>query len=212
MTAGDDALAELTALWQRDIRDPAVGDHSPDADRCRGWIDHFIRSSDGLGWSWEPPYAGDGHGVEWCGATAAYAWRGHIDLAVRRRYFASTWRLDRWARYRPVDEHDENARPSGAPDRLLAEFDEHSTALPAGVVPQAGDILLVGPVPGAKIFAWGAHVTVVENFDPATGIFWTLSGNCGGFGPKGDRRQGVSRQRFAIGYGGYHARRLIRPG
>lgn len=210
--AGRGALAEAERLWREDIIDPKRGDHSAEGEHGRAMIDLMIRGILGLSWSWEQPYDHDGQ-FAWCGAFAARCHAGSIPLAIRRRYFASTYRLDRWARYRPVDERDRNARPKGAPDRLLAVLDEHSTGLPAGVVPQPGDVLLVGPVPGGHVLSCGAHVTLVESYDAGARVFHTIAGNGTGAGPKGDTRQGVVRAKFTVGgrIGHYHARRLIRP-
>lgn len=195
-SVGRQAILRADMEWNHDVYDPRRSERGDRATLCRSAIDQYIRV--GLGWTWESPYAGDGD-FEWCGAFAAYCWRG-IRPALRKTYFASTYRLDRYARYGSVN--GEKNRGSG---RLLAEFDENSTALP--FVPRAGDILLIGP-PGS---GYGKHITLVESFDAEHGTFATIEGNGTGRGPDGKQRQGVVRAMRHLGGTGWHARRLIRP-
>jgi hypothetical protein len=157
-------------------------------------IDSFIRR--GLGWTWEPPYKGDGD-FEWCGAFVAYCWLS-IKPVLRKTYFASTYRLDRYARYASV-----NGKPNRGSGRLLAELDERSTELPWE--PRAGDILTIGPVGSG----YGKHICLVESY--ADGVFKTIEGNGTGLAPSGQRWQGVVRGERKLGGSGWHARRLIRP-
>lgn len=207
---GDLVAYRAKCAWEIDIIDPKRSDESIEAKRSRSFIDSIVRGESGLGWAWEDPYVHDGQ-FEWCGAFAAYCWSPWIELATRKRYFASTYRLDRWARYMPVGTAHANARRPGDPDRLMATLDEGSRSLPDGIVPRAGDILLVGPKSGGRILSCGAHITIVESYDPDLRIFSTISGNGGGMGPGGKKRQGVSKAKYTIGGPGYHARRLIRP-
>jgi hypothetical protein len=201
-TAGRHAVEIAAARWRLNIYDPRQSDKSDDAQRCRNQIDGYIR--DGLGWTWEPPYAGDGD-FEWCGAFAATCWLG-IKSQLRKTYFASTYRLDRYARGGSV-----NGERNAKGERLIAELDEHSTSLPWE--PRAGDILLIGPSGSG----YGKHICLVESY--ADRMFTTIEGNGTGLGPNGKRRQGVVRAtrylgtegRVADGVSLWHARRLIRP-
>ena len=192
--AGIDAIERATGEWQNAIYDPPRAATSINDLMSKNSIDRYIRK--GLSWTWEPPYAGDGD-FEWCGAFAAYCWQA-IRPSLRKTYFASTYRLDRYARYGSVN--GEKNRGSG---RLLAEFDEHSTSLPWE--PRAGDILTIGPAGSG----YGKHICLVESY--ADGVFKTLEGNSHGRSPSGKTWQGVIRSERNLGGAGWHARRLIRP-
>lgn len=210
ISVGLAAVAEATKLWNLNIRDlPPVG--HPDREHCRQLIDNMIRSEFGLGWNWERPYSGS---FEWCGAFVSFCYGATLPLATRRNYFSSTYRLDRWARYQQVNEHDKNVRPNVGPFRMVVDLDGGSTAadavFPDGSLPRAGDILLVGP----ERSAYGKHVTMVERFDAEKGVFFTLEGNGTGDGPSGSMH-GVVRGQRRVGLAAkapttYHARRLIR--
>jgi len=204
-SVGRSAILRAEMEWSHGIYDPRRSEKSDRAALCRSAIDQYIRL--GLGWTWEPPYVGDGD-FEWCGAFAAYCWRG-IKPALRKTYFASTYRLDRYARYGSV-----NGEKNRGTGRRLAELDEHSTALPWE--PRAGDILTIGPAGSG----YGKHICLVESY--TDGVFKTIEGNGVGLAPNGHRWQGVVRgQRYLgkeyIGPDGtkvradWHARRLIRP-
>jgi hypothetical protein len=210
--AGRAALAEAERLWSLDLYDPQYGDHTFDGDRCRGIIDHMIRSDEGVGWSWRDPYEADGYGDEWCGITAAYCWRRSIPLATRYTFFASTTRLLAWGQGQPWGKV-RNAKPPG---RLCVAFDEHSRGMPPDFAPQAGDILLVGGIPGGKRKREGQHVAMVARYDAGLGLFWTVEGNSYGQGPTGER-EGVVKTTRPLGLregqkpSKYHVRWLIRP-
>jgi hypothetical protein len=86
--------------WLAAVRDPARGDPSPDAERCRAVILGYIVL--GLGWSWVKSYAGDG-AFAYCGAFAARCWlAGGLRPEVARKSFASTYRLHRWGAENPL--------------------------------------------------------------------------------------------------------------
>jgi hypothetical protein len=194
-TLGREAIDTAADQWHFAIHDPKRSDNTDDARRSKSMIDAYIRK--GLGWTWEPPYAGDGD-FEWCGAFAAYCWLS-IKPALRKQYFASTFRLDRFARYGSV-----NGEKNKGTGRLLAELDENSKTLPWE--PRAGDILLIGP----KGSGYGKHICLVESFDGKD--FKTIEGNGYGLAPNGKVWQGVIRNQRRLGAGdGWHARRLIRP-
>ena len=202
--AGERAIASAHAYWLEDIYDPKTSDYSPDADRCRKDIDAMIRASTALDWSWEPPYAGDGS-FEWCGAFAAAVWPG-IKRELRRTFYASTYRLDRYARYMPVGENP-NTKPATGPYRLICDLGEASTPASLTFTPRPGDLLLIGPKVG-----YGQHICVVESFDAAASMFATYEGNGTGRGPNGEIQQGVVRGQRRLGgaVGQWMARRLIR--
>ncbi len=200
-TPGELAIAEALRLWRLDVYDPKASDKSSHAAASREVIDGLLRA---CGWGWQVPYRGNGQ-IEWCGIFAGACWRkAGLDPKWLATYFASTYRLDLWARYRTFNPRHPNPRPqSGA--RLLAELDASSTAIP--FAPEAGDILLIGD--GSP--ACGDHITLVERYDASRRVFFTIEGNGTGVGPAGNRREGIVRAERRLGGGGYCARRLIRP-
>ena len=58
-------------------------------------VDHYIRSDEGLDWSWEKEYKKDGQ-FQWCGAFAAYCHQALLP-EIRKKYMPSTYRLFKWA-------------------------------------------------------------------------------------------------------------------
>lgn len=186
-------------LWLLDIYDPKQSDPSPEAALARNAIHGMIAS--GLGWTWEPPYAGDGD-FEWCGAFAAQCW-SEIKGSLRKTYFASTYRLDRFGSYRSVA--GEKNPGSG---RKLAQLDEHSKPADLPFAPQPGDVITIGPAGSG----FGKHICLVVAYNGA-GAFETVEGNGNGLGPHGERQQGVVRATRYLGSctTGWHVRRIIRP-
>lgn len=200
--AGRKAIAEAERLWKLDVYDPKRGDNSEAAVRSRRVIDEILMAA---GWEWQVPYKGDGQ-VEWCGLFAAACWLA-AGIAPRwlAPYFASTYRLDLWARYRDFKPQNPNPRPATGPWRLSADLDPLSTGLPWEPCP--GDILMIGD--GTP--AMGDHICLVESYDAGRRTFATIEGNGVGLGPDGKRRQGIVRATRHLGGSGYCARRLIRP-
>ena len=196
--AGKVAVARALAAWRTDIYDPKQGDKTADARRCCESITDMIRV--GLGWTWEPElYEGDGT-FEWCGAFASLCWLA-VKPGLRKLYFSSTYRLDRYAQYQSA--FGEENRGAG---RLYAKLDENTKRAP--FAPRAGDILTIGPVGTG----YGKHICLVESFDDVANVFHTIEGNGTGLGPNGERQQGVVKGVRPIGGAGvWHARRLIRP-
>ena len=212
--AGLIAMYEAKRTWMSNIIDlPETSD--PRFATCRSAIDDMIRSENGLLWSWQPLYADN---FEWCGAFVGFSWRAALlAAALRKTYWASTYRLDRYARYEMAFENTPNPRPTSGTPRKLKELNEHSGSFDAHFSaddpPRPGDILLVGGVNTA----YGKHVTLIESYDAARGLFTTLEGNATGRGPTGSTRHGVIRAQRPVGLpkgaaqSTYFARRLIRP-
>lgn len=207
--AGLKAAAAMEALWKLDIFDPPIGSSHPRAHFCLTEIEKIIAEN---GWSWALPYRGDGP-PQWCGMTAGAMWAAAgLDPAWLPDYFASTYRLMLWATYQRYDSQrgKQNPRPASGtePSAHRLYVDLRRTA---GITPHPGDIIIVGD--GNP--RWGDHVTVNMGYDSATETFDTISGNAGGYGPRGDHRQGVSRKSYKIGQGGwqsgYRPMFLIRP-
>lgn len=198
--AGRAAAANAEWLWRQDVIDPPIGSKLPRAAESLAVINAIIRRN---GWTWTLPYRGNGP-PRWCGMTAGACWAdAGLDSSWLVDYFASTDRLLDWARYkrfRPTSK----ANPVPAPGtgrRLLVDLRK-----PIAIAPRLGDIVLVG---NGKRYA-GDHVTINMGFDGKT--FDTISGNGGGIGPNGDKREGISRRDYAIGAkSGYAPMWLIRP-
>lgn len=216
--AGAMALAKAIELFNLDVWDPSARDHRPIAERWRDTITELIGGDgkgNGLGWGWEGRYAGDGD-FEWCGAFAARCWQaGGLSVLARRESWASCYRLQRWAKYRPISDRKpapvEIEQLFESP-RLCVAFDERGV-MPAKLEVRPGDVLIVGGVGTGP----GKHITIIERFDPSSGMFHTYEGNAGGTGPDGKRRQGIVRAVRPLGLPSgkppstYHARWLIRP-
>lgn len=202
--AGRIAIAEAARIFALDVWDPPSSDHRPVAERWRDEITACIAGDQGLGWTWEGRYAGDG-AYEWCGAFASRCWaKAGLPLATRKSFWSSCYRLHRWASYLPIDDKTPNPKPKDGTRRLcvsLAGLHE----MPAGVTPQAGDVLIVGD----GVPAYGDHITLVESFDGHA--FHTIEGNGRGMGPDGKPRQGVVKATRMLSGAGYSARWLIRP-
>ena len=199
--AGRAAITEAARLWSSDVFDPPRNDHSPRAQASRKAIEGIVHAG---GWTWLD-YRGDGD-VEWCGLFAAACWRAAgIDPRWLATYFASTYRLDLWARYRSFNAKTPNDRPAHGPWRHVANLDRASKVLPWE--PRAGDVLMIGD--GSPEF--GDHICLVESYDASRRVFATIEGNGIGIGPDGHRRQGIVRGARHLGGTGYCARRLIRP-
>ena len=200
--AGKRVAAEAERMWKLDIFDPPIGSTHPRASECLGVIAGIIRRN---GWDWALPYRGNGP-PQWCGMFAGDCWReAGLDPSWLATYFASTYRLTLWSTYQKFDQKSKpNPKPAaGAPRRLQADltargWDEY-------VEPRAGDIIIVGDGDPRV----GDHVTVCMSY--WKGVFDTISGNGGGVGPKGDKREGISRRSYAIGQTGYKPLWLIRP-
>lgn len=198
--AGQRAITEATRLWNLDVFDPPKADHSPRARACAKIIEDVIKAA---GWGFATPYEGNG-APQWCGLFAGACWRAAgLDPKWLATYFASTYRLNLWASYQKFDQKHPNPRPANDL-RLIADCD-HQFGLP--FAPQAGDILIVGDG-DPKV---GDHITLVVDYDAAVRTFDTISGNGGGVGPRGDKREGISRRAYTIGAKGYRAMWLIRP-
>lgn len=223
--AGERALERALAAWQRDIVDPPSKSlRDPAFEQDRTEIDSYIRHGVLMGGVQNPKsfkYTKDGD-YEWCGAFVAHCWEPFIQADLRQLYFPSTYRLDCYGRYLAgfqtpnaqavAKKYQKPSMPEEARKYLrltyMSSVDEVND-----FAPRAGDILLVGTSMGP---AYGAHVTLIEKWDPATKIFHTVEGNGTGLGPDGKRRQGVVKAQRPLGGVApgktYHALRIIRPG
>lgn len=227
--AGRIALRTAVEAWERGIVDPprrGTGDEA-----SRAFIDAIGRTDAGTA-SGGKPYRRDGD-REWCGDFAAYCWgAAGLSLELRSLYFASTYRLDRYAQYRaaftgyskrepgimerfarlPSCDRASHALEDCDLHRRYLQLDDKTTVAQVYAFrPRAGDILIVG----AGSPTYGTHICIVESFDANRRVFTTIEGNATGLQPDGQTRQGVVRQTrplgLKVGGVGYHARRLIRP-
>lgn len=200
--AGQRAIAEAERLFNLDVYDPPKSDRSARADASRSVINAILRDA---GWGFSTPYLGNGP-PQWCGLFAAKCWRtAGIDPKWLATYWASTYRLVTWARYQRFDPKHPNPKPTGGPLRLMATLDEHSTSLP--FEPQSGDVVIVGDGEPDT----GDHITLAVSYNASTRTFETISGNGGGVGPRGNKREGISRHDYKVGGSGYCVRFVVRP-
>lgn len=217
------AVWEMKLLWLEKIEDlPSPA--SADFERCRKRIDDLIRTDIGIGWAWEEPYGPIDpktkkpiQNFEWCGTAPAYGYRKRVPLVLRQKWFASTYRLDRFARYQQMDLVP-NPRPAQGPYRMILSLDESSTTADCvfedGTKPRAGDIALVG----GKNTGPGKHITLVEQFiETQNGAsIITLENNGTGYWPDGSRKHGIVRATRHVGLPAnlpsttYFVRRFIR--
>jgi hypothetical protein len=203
--AGELAALEAERLWNLDVFDPPIGSKNPRAAMCLAIIDGIITRA---GWGFATPYRGNGP-PQWCGLFAADCWRAAgIDLTWLATYFASTYRLMLWVNYKRFSSEPRYKQnpppPSGVERRLLVEIVNRNSF--SVIEPQRGDIVIVGDGDPEC----GDHITINMGYDAKLGAFDTISGNGGGVGPKGDKREGISRRTYTIGSVGYRPMWLIR--
>lgn len=200
--AGELAAQEAERLWQLDVFDPPIGSKHPRAPFCLDVIEGIIKTA---GWGFATPYRGNG-APQWCGMFAANCWlAAGLDPASFATYWASTYRLLLWLRYQKFDAKHPNPPPAATePHRLLTSVGH---GFKPRFTPRRGDIVIVGDgEPEA-----GDHVTILIGYDEARMEFDTISGNGGGVGPRGDRREGISRKTYSIDQGGYRVMHIGRP-
>jgi hypothetical protein len=202
--AGLSAVAEAERLWALDIIDPPIGSTHPRAAESLAVINAIIKTN---GWAGNVKYLGNGP-PQWCGMFAGACWaKAGLDPAWLASYWASTYRIGLWARYKRFSPASKpNPIPmTGVPRRLIARLDRGK---PLSFVPRAGDIVIVGDGEPDD----GDHVTLNVRYDSVRRVFETLSGNGGGGGPRGNKREGISRRDYGIDAGtGYRAMWLVRP-
>lgn len=74
-----EAIKRAEIEWNQEIVDP-----------CNR-INTYIKSSEGIGWSWEDDYVKNGQ-FAWCGAFAAFCYT-KVNLTIRKKIFPSCYRL-----------------------------------------------------------------------------------------------------------------------
>lgn len=203
--AGELAALEAERLWNLDIFDPPIGSKHARAAECLAVIEDIIKTA---GWGFALPYRGDGP-PQWCGLFAAKCWAAAgLDPSWFATYWASTYRLLLWARYQRFSSQKRYKQnpppPAGVERRLLVQIINRNSF--SVVEPQLGDIVIVGDGDPDC----GDHITVNMGYDARTGTFDTISGNGGGVGPRGNKREGISRRAYTIGQRGYRPMWLLR--
>ncbi len=198
--AGELAIEEAERLWAMDVYDPKWIDKSPPASASRRVIEEVIQRA---GWGWTLPYRGPE--PQWCGLYAAACWiKAGLDPKWTATYWASTYRLTTWARYIRFSAKHPNPKPLNDDRRLIVKLEPGE---PLAFESRPGDVVIVGDgEPDA-----GDHVTLCVAYSDVLRSFETLSGNGGGVGPKGNRREGISRRTYSIDSGSYRAMWVIRP-
>lgn len=98
---GERAVERALEEWRQEVTEPrGEVTHGPILERYIG---------EGLEWGWIKGYRN--RAFAWCGAFAAWCWKESVNSATRRRAFASTYRLRKWARDSAREVSFEEARP-----------------------------------------------------------------------------------------------------
>ncbi len=151
------AIKRALAQWGLDVTEPeAGGDFNP--------INAYIKSMDGIGWTWEDDYVRNGQ-FAWCGAFAAFAYGPRFSLGIRKKIMPSCYRL--MANWASTPRHRD-------PDEIMT-----------------GDVVVVW-TSGKQTPAQGNHITLALTSPDDDGSFDTIEGNAKGNGPDGRWREGVS--------------------
>lgn len=198
--AGELAIAEAERLWSLDVYDPSKFDKTARANRSREVINDILIAA---GWHWATPYMGNGP-PQWCGLFAAKCWRvAGIDPRWLATFWASTLRLASWVRYRKWNSTSAGVKPELGGRMFMRGTD---AAFPDGSQPRAGDVVIVGNGTPAE----GDHITLLVSRE---GDVWhTISGNGGGLGPDGRRREGIVKTDYRVDGKGYRVLWVMRPG
>ena len=212
--AGIKAVEAAQKFWEMDIIDPSSKDKSERANISRDFIDSIIRTTNGLNWTWEDEYKGDGD-FAWCGAFVAACWaKAGLKLDIRTKDFASTYRLDRYGQDKEAVK-----KYAGVETTIYdGKFRKYSKCESIQDIitfdPRPGDIGLVGEK------GHGTHIVLIisehpyidininSNFHP--NVLTTIEGNGFGLGPSSisfAHREGVIKKTRPL----TNFRRLIRP-
>lgn len=153
------AIKRARAQWELDVTEPGEGgDFHP--------INAYIKSMDGIGWTWEEDYVRNGQ-FAWCGAFVAFAYGPRFSFGIRKKIMPSCYRL--MANWASTSRHRD-------PDEIMP-----------------GDIVVVWTDDSQKP-AQGNHITLALTTPDDDGIFETVEGNAKGEGPDGRWREGVSKR------------------
>lgn len=211
--AGRAAIARALEIWAADIIDPPVGMKGERAARSLKFINEMLRTTE---WDWVGYYDGNGHKPEWCGLFAAYCWlAAGLEGEWPEHFWASNLRLLYWINYRPWNGVSADKRPATG-GRMKLDTSRatqlEDLVFPDGTAPRAGDVVIVGDGTPFE----GDHVTMLVSMEALPDgrvCFHTVSGNGGGYGPDGRRREGVVKTDYFLDpSGGYRVLHVYRPG
>jgi hypothetical protein len=155
-----EALDRAQAEWERNVTEPNYG-----GDWQR--INTYIKSSEGIGWSWEADYTKNGQ-FSWCGAFAAFAYGRSVLPSIRQKIFPSCYRM--WSSWGKTSRCRDGEQPQPGDIVTVFTSDDHS------------------PVQGN-------HIVLVVSSPDDLGLFDTLEGNAHGEGPEGRIEGVIKRQR-----------------
>jgi hypothetical protein len=153
------AIKRSEAEWEKNVTEPEGGGD---------WrqINLYIKSLDGLGWTWEDDYVKNGQ-FAWCGAFASFAYGDEVNLNVRKNTFASCYRMSRdWTNSSRVQSKE-------------------------SILP--GDIITVYTSEDQSP-SYGNHIVIALSQPNDQGDFHTIEGNAHGVGPDQTWREGVSKR------------------
>jgi len=157
MTKAEKAVLVAKEEFSKNIREPKGKMASPE-------IDKYIRSEDGLYWTWEKPYESNRQ-FEWCGAFAAFCYgKNGLKKEIRKEHLPSTYRLYSW---------------------LHSKAGKGREVKPKDILP--GDVVVVKPQEGGK--RYGNHICLAVDVQE-DGIV-TIEGNATGNFPDETRGEGV---------------------
>tara|TARA_R100001460_G_C3528764_1_gene173302 strand:- start:98 stop:793 length:696 start_codon:yes stop_codon:yes gene_type:complete len=153
------SLKRAEKEWELNVTEPNGGGN---------WqrINSYIKSTDGIGWTWEDDYVKNGQ-FAWCGAFAAYCFGDMVNLQVRKNTFPSCYRMNRdWSNSSRVQTVD-----SILPGDIVVVYtsDDHSPS-------------------------YGNHITLARTSPNDQGDFHTIEGNAHGVGPDQTWREGVCKR------------------
>ncbi len=153
------ALKRSESEWEKNVTEPGEG-----GDWKR--INSYIKSKEGIGWTWEDDYVKNGD-FAWCGAYAAFCFGDMVNLQVRKNTFPSCYRMSRdWSNSSRVQTK-ENILPGDIV--VVYTSDSHSPS-------------------------YGNHITIARTSPDERGDFHTIEGNAHGIGPDQDWREGVIKR------------------
>lgn len=154
-----EVLKRSESEWDKNVTEPEGGGN---------WqrINSYIKSTEGIGWTWEDDYTKNGD-FAWCGAYAAFCYGDRVLLSVRKNTFPSCYRMNRdWG----------NSSRVQSKDSILA-----------------GDIVVVY-TSDSHSPSYGNHITIARSAPNDQGDFHTIEGNAHGVGPDQNWREGVSKR------------------
>ena len=153
------AIKRSEAEWEKNVTEPNGGGD---------WrqINLYIKSLDGLGWTWEDDYVKNGQ-FAWCGAFASFVYGDEVNLNVRKNTFPSCYRMSRdWTNSSRVQ-----SKESIFPGDIITVYTSEDQSP-----------------------SYGNHIVIALSQLNDQGEFHTIEGNAHGIGPDQTWREGVSKR------------------